>query len=80
LTCIIKHVKWRIVLGCKRMQGSTVLVVGAGIAGLQTARALIKRGFDVLVLEQSDDIGGLWSRRYHGANYGVQGRRRWQLP
>jgi len=54
------------------MQGSTVLVVGAGIAGLQTARALLKRGFDVLVLEQSDDIGGLWSKRYHGANVGVQ--------
>ena len=55
------------------MQGSTILVVGAGIAGLQTARALLKRGFDVLVLEQTDDIGGLWSKRYHGANVGMQG-------
>jgi cation diffusion facilitator CzcD-associated flavoprotein CzcO len=52
----------------------TVVVVGAGVAGLQTARALLKRGFDVLVLEQSDDVGGLWAKRYHGSSFGVQGK------
>ena len=51
----------------------TVVVVGAGVAGLQTARAFLKRGFDVLVLEQSDDVGGLWAKRYHGSSFGVQG-------
>jgi cation diffusion facilitator CzcD-associated flavoprotein CzcO len=42
----------------------TAIVVGAGVAGLQACRALAKRGFDVLVLEQSSGVGGVWSRNY----------------
>src|SRR4051794_37468511 len=40
-----------------------VVVVGAGFAGLAAADALVARGFDVLVLEARDRVGGrVWSR------------------
>lgn len=42
----------------------TVTIIGAGVAGLQACRALSKWGFDVLVLEQSSSVGGVWSRNY----------------
>lgn len=45
-----------------------VLVVGSGVAGLQTARQMRGLGLEVLVLEQSDDIGGVWQRNYHGVS------------
>ena len=35
-----------------------VVVIGAGLAGLATARALRAAGRDVVILESSDDIGG----------------------
>ncbi len=38
--------------------GERVVVVGAGIAGLSAARRLLDDGFDVLVLEARDRIGG----------------------
>jgi monoamine oxidase len=39
-----------------------ILVIGAGIAGLSAARYLKDRGYDVLVLEGRDRIGGrLWT-------------------
>ncbi|HEX3724639.1 MAG TPA: FAD-dependent oxidoreductase [Pirellulales bacterium] len=39
-----------------------VLVIGAGAAGLATARALVDRGRDVLVIEARDRIGGrIWT-------------------
>ena len=39
-------------------QHRTVVVVGAGLAGLSCARTIASRGIDVLVLEASDRIGG----------------------
>jgi monoamine oxidase len=45
-----------------------VIVVGAGMAGLGAARALQQGGFDVLVLEARDRIGGrAWTRDLAGA-------------
>ncbi|WP_246169317.1 protoporphyrinogen oxidase [Actinotalea subterranea] len=38
--------------------GADVVVVGGGVAGLVTARALAHAGVDVLVLEASDRLGG----------------------
>ena len=37
---------------------STVLVVGAGPAGLEAAQALGKRGYDVVLAEAGDELGG----------------------
>ncbi len=36
------------------------VVIGAGAAGLVSARELTKNGFDVMVLEQGDAVGGIW--------------------
>jgi NADPH-dependent 2,4-dienoyl-CoA reductase/sulfur reductase-like enzyme len=55
------------------MQAQTVVVVGAGISGLQVARALLKRGQHPLVIEQGEAVGGVWTNKaYQGLN--VQGK------
>ena len=54
---------------CGNVRG--VLVIGAGVAGLQAAKTLSRAGYKVMVLEQEDDIGGVWLRNYHGV--GLQG-------
>jgi dimethylaniline monooxygenase (N-oxide forming) len=45
-----------------------IVIVGAGAAGLVTAKVLRGCGFDVAVIERTPDIGGVWSatRRYPG--------------
>src|SRR6266571_8143555 len=45
-----------------------VCVIGAGIAGLVTAKVLREDGFDIVVLEKEATIGGVWaaSRTYPG--------------
>ncbi|WP_285626849.1 NAD(P)/FAD-dependent oxidoreductase [Kineosporia sp. NBRC 101677] len=45
-----------------------VAVVGAGYAGLGTARMLLRCGFQVTVFDRAPDVGGVWSRtrRYPG--------------
>jgi cation diffusion facilitator CzcD-associated flavoprotein CzcO len=47
---------------------ATVCVIGAGIAGLVTAKTLAQDGFDVLLIERDSDLGGTWapSRTYPG--------------
>ncbi|WP_051467682.1 flavin-containing monooxygenase [Actinomadura oligospora] len=42
------------------MGATRVAVVGAGAAGLASAKALLDHGLDVTVLERSDRPGGLW--------------------
>ena len=46
----------------------TIAIVGAGIAGLCTAKTLAALGFEVTVFEKEPDLGGVWSssRRYPG--------------
>ncbi|KAL2337150.1 hypothetical protein Fmac_011596 [Flemingia macrophylla] len=43
-----------------------VAVVGAGVAGLATARELRREALDVVVFEKSDHLGGMW--RYDPRN------------
>jgi monoamine oxidase len=44
-----------------------IAIIGAGIAGLSAAAALSKRGFEVVVLEARDRIGGrIWTDRSFG--------------
>ncbi|MCC6829188.1 MAG: NAD(P)/FAD-dependent oxidoreductase [Novosphingobium sp.] len=46
----------------------SVAIVGAGIAGLCTAKLLIALGYDVRVFDKEPQVGGVWaaSRRYPG--------------
>lgn len=46
-----------------------VLVIGAGISGLTTAKNLMEEGFSVIVVEATDQVGGLWQFTEKG--YGV---------
>lgn len=45
-----------------------VAVIGAGVAGLATAKVLSQAGHHVVVYEKAPDVGGVWSesRRYPG--------------
>lgn len=43
-------------------------IIGAGVAGLTTAKVLTQAGHDVQVFDRTPDVGGVWSstRRYPG--------------
>jgi len=45
-----------------------IAIIGAGVAGLATAKVLIQAGHDVAVFDKTPDVGGVWSqtRRYPG--------------
>ncbi|EWM11244.1 NAD(P)/FAD-dependent oxidoreductase [Kutzneria sp. 744] len=45
-----------------------VAVIGAGVAGLATAKVLMQAGHEVVVYDKAPDVGGVWSRsrRYPG--------------
>ncbi|MDI5970659.1 NAD(P)/FAD-dependent oxidoreductase [Streptomyces sp. SL13] len=45
-----------------------IAVIGAGVAGLATAKVLTQAGHDVVVHDRTPDVGGVWSRsrRYPG--------------
>jgi cation diffusion facilitator CzcD-associated flavoprotein CzcO len=45
-----------------------IAIIGAGVAGLATAKVLTQAGHDVVVFDKTPDIGGVWSRtrRYPG--------------
>lgn len=39
-----------------------ILVVGAGFAGMAAAYECLKRGYDVIVLEEDEQLGGWWGK------------------
>ncbi|HEX3828484.1 MAG TPA: NAD(P)/FAD-dependent oxidoreductase [Sporichthyaceae bacterium] len=45
-----------------------IAIIGAGVAGLTTAKVLSQAGHDVQVFDRTPDVGGVWSRsrRYPG--------------
>lgn len=47
-----------------------VAIIGAGVAGIATAKALHNAGIPCKVFEKSDRLGGVWARGY--PNFGVQ--------
>lgn len=40
------------------MQKKSIIIVGAGIAGLQAADILLRGGFNVEIFEASQEVGG----------------------
>ena len=61
-----------------------VAIVGAGVAGLATAKALLQQNLDCTLFERSSKLGGVWTDGY--ANFGAQVQRElyefpdWPLP
>ena len=53
---------------------SNVLIVGSGPAGLEAARALSLRGYDVAIAEAREEIGGRVSRERHLPGLSAWGR------
>ena len=49
-----------------------VCVVGAGVAGLQTVRALQAAGMNVTAFEASSSVGGVWKDGTNYSNFGLQ--------
>lgn len=46
------------------MPQATVVIVGGGASGLSAAGALKRHGVEAVVLEEDEQLGGTWARRY----------------
>ncbi len=59
-------------------------IIGAGIAGLATAKTLLAGGLDCVIYERAERLGGVWADGY--SNFGVQTQKElyqfpdWPLP
>ncbi|RZM11494.1 MAG: FAD-dependent oxidoreductase, partial [Pedobacter sp.] len=38
-------------------------IIGAGISGLVTAKTFLQKGYQVTILEKSDEVGGVWEKK-----------------
>ncbi len=62
----------------------TVGIIGAGVAGLVTAKTLLRRGYACRLFERANMLGGVWAAGY--SNFGTQVQRElyefpdWPLP
>jgi len=43
-----------------------VAIIGSGVSGIAAAKTLKRLGFDIVVYEKSDRIGGIWATAYPG--------------
>ncbi len=65
-------------------QVKTVAIVGAGVAGLTTAKTLLTQGLRCTLFERNSILGGVWADGY--SNFGVQVQKElyefpdWPLP
>lgn len=65
-------------------QVKTVGIIGAGVAGLATAKTLMAQGLRCTLFERNDKLGGVWADGY--SNFGVQIQKElyeipdWPLP
>ena len=50
--------------------GERVAILGAGVSGLQSIRALRAKGFDVTAYDPNPSVGGLWRQNY--LSFGIQ--------
>jgi dimethylaniline monooxygenase (N-oxide forming) len=59
-------------------------IIGAGVAGLATAKTLLAQGLDCTIFERAERLGGVWADGY--SNFGVQVQKElyqfpdWPLP
>jgi dimethylaniline monooxygenase (N-oxide forming) len=44
--------------------GTRVAIIGAGISGISAAAILQKNGYDVVIFEKSEKLGGIWAFTY----------------
>jgi dimethylaniline monooxygenase (N-oxide forming) len=64
--------------------GKRVGIIGAGVAGLATAKTLRAEGYDCTLFERNERLGGVWADGY--SNFGVQVQKElyqfpdWPLP
>jgi cation diffusion facilitator CzcD-associated flavoprotein CzcO len=47
-----------------------VAIIGAGVAGLQTAQQLVEAGIDCVIFEKAQSVGGVWRENYD--DFGLQ--------
>ncbi|CAF1049961.1 unnamed protein product [Rotaria sp. Silwood1] len=50
------------------LKSKTVAIIGAGACGLVCAKVLLDDGFNVILFEQQEELGGVWSSKIAYAN------------
>ena len=50
-----------------------IAIIGAGVAGIVTAKTLLRRHYDCTLFERADTLGGVWASGY--SNFGIQVQR-----
>ncbi|MEP6895673.1 MAG: NAD(P)-binding domain-containing protein, partial [Chloroflexota bacterium] len=49
-------------------KGARIAIIGGGISGITTAVTLKKNGFQPVIFEKSETLGGVWSTSYPGVH------------